>query len=280
MFAFAPIAPVTAAKATIGNTSFATPLSTSPVASKSTGPTMILRTILRKPTGSATATVFGGAGLILRKADEYMANSVRRQYIAMTNPLGTFGVQCTEGSVQDAAEVSRVRALNLSFRMRQSSPSKTAFDLFENRKNAIASSHECSHEEKQFATCPKVAASYNLGKAEANGTCLRYASPETVEEAAMMRYMDIQQKIAVNPTGVYNVWCNEGAAKGQSEDIRIAALNAAYRQGQKSANKLMDEKYQQKKAGYAASHGCNYEEGLVSNFPAIGASFRSKSYGY
>lgn len=168
----------------------------------------------------------------------------------------------------------------MDFRKKQASPSKKTFDLFENRKNAIVQSHNCHHEETQFSKYRQVSATYNVAKAEAAGSCFRYASPETVEEAAMLRYMDIQTKIAVNPSGVYNVWCNEGTVKGQAEDIRVAALNTAYRQGQKSTIKLMDEKYQQKKQGFIASHGCSYEEELVSRYPSLGACFRSKTYGY
>lgn len=96
----------------------------------------------------------------------------------------------------------------------------------------------------------------------------------------MLRYMDIQQNNAANPSGVYNMSCNEGAAKGQAEDIRIAALNAAYRNAQKPMGVLLQEKFNQRKQGYAFANGCNYEEGLISKYPAIGAAFRSKSYGY
>lgn len=216
----------------------------------------------------------------MAKADKYMADSVRKQYIQSTNPFGTFSVQCTEGSVKHAAEVSRVRSLNADFRLRQSSTAKGTFDLFENRKNAIVNSHGCHHEESQFRDYKSVSATYNVGKSEALGTCFRYGSPETVEEAAMLRFMDIQHKISVNPSGVYNTACNEGAAKGQAEDVRVAALNTAFRQGQKSALRICDEKYQQKKNGYIMSHGCSYEEDLVTKYPSLGSCFRSKSYGY
>lgn len=280
MFAFTPSTALPTNKAAIGCSSFTTALPLERPVKVSSAPTMLLRTLNRKTFGGGLLTKRRSAEGILRKAEEYMGTSVRKQYLALSNPLGTFSVQCTEGSIRGAADFARVRALNTDFRKKQASASKRGFDLFENRRNAIVNSHECSHEERQFSKYAKVAETYNMARMEYTGACARYASPESVEEAAMMRYMDIQQKIAVNPSGVYNIWCNEGAAKGQADDVRVAALNTAYRQGQKSINRLLDEKYQQRKAGFIACHGCNYEEGLVSNFPAIGASFRSKSYGY
>lgn len=266
-------------KPALGSTGFSSPLPTGSQAPASNAPTMLLRTKLRNPvrTGSARSS---GVKDLLSKADEYMAYNVKKQYLMKANPMGIYNVQCTEGSVKGLAEVSRVRSLGMKYRMKQASTSKKTYDMYENRKNAVVNSHECHHEEVQFSSYRQVAETYNVAKAEASGSCFRYASPETVEEAAMLRYMDIQMKAAVNPSGVYNIWCNEGTVKGQAEDIRVIALNTAYRQGQKSALKLMNEKYQQKKQGFIATHGCNYEEGLVSLYPALGACFRSKSYGY
>lgn len=214
------------------------------------------------------------------KADTYMAKGVLRQYLNMSNPTGEFGVQCTEGSVKGAAEAARIRALNTRFRGRQASVSAKYGNMYDNRKMAVSSSHQCHHEESQFVDYPSMTACYNTSKSEALGTCYRYATPETVEEAAMLRYMDIAQNVAANPSGVYSIACNEGASKGASEDLRVASLNAAFRNGQKPVGQLLNEKYQQKKYGYAACHGCNYEEGLVSLYPAIGAAFRPKTYGY
>nr|AAB37302.1 gamma 31 kDa subunit of phycoerythrin precursor [Aglaothamnion neglectum] len=278
MAAFAPSTALVASTkpATIGATPFATPLANRSAAVKSSAPTMVLRTSLRAPI--ETFSVYGTYSSIMSKADTYMAQCVKKQYLAMANPMGTFGVQCTEGSVKFAAEVARVRSLSADYRQKMSSPSKAAFDMYENRKAAIVAAHGCHYEEGYFVDYKKVTSTYNTAKSEAAGTCFKYASPETVEEAAMVRYMDITQNNFANPSGVYNMSCNEGSVRGQAEDIRVAALNAQYRQAQKSTNKLMDEKYQQKKAGYAAAHGCTYEEGLISTYAAIGAAFRPKSY--
>lgn len=238
-----------------------------------------LRVISDKPVGLAES-MFGGVGGLLGKADDYMGKSISKQYLNIANPTGVYSVQCTEGSVRGAAEVTRVRALNAIFRASQSSPSKTYFDLYENRKAAISSSHQCHHEEKQFCDYNSVCESYNQTKAEAHGQCIRYGTPETIEEAAMVRYMDIQQNNAANPSGVYNTSCNEGSCRGQSEDLRVLGLNAAFRNGQKPLIQLFQEKYNQRKAGYAACHGCTYEEGIVCDYPAVGAAFRSRTYGY
>lgn len=277
MFAFAPSAPLASAKPTLATSFTAAPVCARPAAAAA-APTMILRVGLRAPVGVSTA--FGGVAQLLADADKYMAQSVQMQYYKMANPTGEYGVQCTEGATKGMAEFSRVRALNVVFRASQASPSKRYGDLYENRKQAIIGAHQCNHEEKQFCEYERVAAMYNTAKSEAYGTCYRYATPETNEEAAMLRYMDIQQNNAANKTGVYSTWCNEGAAKGQAEDCRVAALNAAFRNGQKSNNQLLQEKYDQRRQGYAACHSCNYEEGIISNYPAVGAAFRPKTYGY
>lgn len=280
MIAFATNVAVTVSKPSVATTSFKTALPNHAEPTPSAATTMILRTALRKPAGTGYATAFGAISGILKEADIYMSKCVKNQYLAMANPSGVFGLQCTEGSVKFAAEGSRVRALGTQFRALQKSPFKKYSDIYENRKNAIINSHGCSYEESLFSNYPRVAAVYNVAQSEATGSCFRYASPETVEEAAMLRYMDIQTKTSVNPTGVYNTSCNEGTVKNQAEEIRVAALNTAYRQGQKSTIKLLSEKYEQKKSGYAASHNCSYEEGLVSSYPSLGACFRSKSWGY
>lgn len=280
MYAFAGSASLTAAKPALASSFTAAPVCSRP-SSNTTAPTMILRVSLRRPVGTAAGVFnYGGVATILDKADTYFAYSVKSQYLNMTNPTGEFSVSCTEGAVKGAAEAARIRVLGNQFRAAQASPSKKYYDLYENRKNAVSADHNCRAEEDLYVDYPKLCAGYNLAKAEAYGTCSRYATPETIEEAAMLRYMDIQQNIAANPTGVYNTYCNEGSSKGQAEEIRVAALNAAFRQGQKPLGVVLQEKYNQRKYGYGQCHSCNYEEGLVSNYPAIGAAFRSRSYGY
>lgn len=243
------------------------------------GASMALRVSFVKGVGAKKAT-FGGVNRILAKADEYMAMSVLKQYQAMTQPSGVYNTSCTEGSVKGAAEATRVRALNTEFRKKQRGAAKLYGDMYENRRMATYVDHLCSTEAKQFSDFPGMAQTYVLARSEAYGTCDRSATPESVEEAAMARYIDIQQKNAVNPSGVYNSSCNEGAAKGQAEDLRVSALAAAYRNGLKPAAVLLQEKFNQRKHGYFMANSCTYEEGLITKFPAIGACFRSKSYGY
>lgn len=222
---------------------------------------------------------FKDAAALIEKADCYMGDTIRRQYKKLSTPSGVYGVQCTEGAVKFSAEVARVRALNSNYRQLLRSPLKKYFDMYENRRAAIAASSNCHYEEKLFCAFPKASAAYNLGKSEAEGACMRYALPETVEEASMMRFMDIQQNNAANPSGVYNMSCNEGTVKGQADDVRIAALNTAYRSAQRPIGQIMQGKYNQRKYGYTFANGCNYEESLINKYPALGATFRSRTYG-
>lgn len=242
-------------------------------------PRMALRAGITRSAGTA-ASKFGGVDKLLSKADEYMAKSVAMQYYAMSQPSGVYTSQCTEGSVKGAAEAARVRALNTEFREKQKSPAQVYGNMYEYRLAATYADHICSVEAKQFSQFSKLSKTYCLARAEAMGTCDRYATPESVEEAAMLRFMDIQQKASVSGSGVYNSQCNEGSCKGAAEDLRVAALAQAYRQAQKSTGKLLQEKYNQRQWGYLFANGCSYEEDLISKFPAIGANFRLKAYGY
>lgn len=278
MFAFSASTPIVSTKAALGKTSFVNSLESRP-RNVSAAPTMALRVGIRKAAGLASSR-FGGVNGIYEKADEYMANSVLYQYYTMANPSGVYGVQCTEGNVKGAADAARVRSLNCKFRDSQKGAAKKYFDMYEFRREAVHSDHICSVEAKQFCTFTKMAQVYVRARAEGYGTCDRYATPESVEEAAMVRYMDIQQKCCVNPTGVYNSSCVEGAAKGQAEDLRVATLGAAFRNGQKPTGQLLREKYEQRKFGYVQCNGCSYEESIVTKYPAVGACFRNQAYGY
>ncbi len=202
------------------------------------------------------------------------------QYYKMSQPYGVYSGQCTEGSVKHAAETARVRVLNNQFRARQAGPAAKYGAMYEYRLAATYADHLCAVEAKQYSQFSKLAKTYCLARAEALGTCDRYATPESVEEAAMARYFDIQQKIAVNPTGVYNSACVEGSCKEAAEDLRVATLAAAYRNAQKPVNVQLQEKYNQRQNGYVQAHGCSYEESLITRFPAVGAAFRPKAYGY
>ena len=283
MAAFASsVALSTRSHATIGSSKFLTSLPTHSDGEISSVavPTMALRTgFARKTTGVGRAS-FGGMASVYEKAGKYMAKSVRSQYLQMANPKGTYNVTCTEGTVKFAAEGTRVRALGLEFRSRQANASKKYGDMYEYRKQALAADHICNYESKLFCNYSEVSETYCTARSEAGGTCERYASPDSIEEAAMVRYMDIQQKIAVNPSGVYSTSCNEGTYKGQAEDLRVAALATAYRNGMKPIGAVLQEKYNQRKFGHVMTRGCSYEDGLITNYPALGAGMRSKSAGY
>lgn len=279
MIGFVNSVPVAAKSASIGASSFATPLDAAPRRAVVAGPTMALRQGLRKSAGTA-ANNFGGVSNILTAADDYMARSVTMQYKATACPTGTYGVQCTEAtsSYGRSADAARVAALNAKFRMSQRSPSKLYGDMYENRRQALKGKN-CHHEETQFTAYSRMSASFVLGRSESLGTCDKYAIPESVEEAAMMRYIHIQQQ-AKAVGGVIPSACVEGASKGAAEDARVAQLASKYRNAQKPTGQLLQEKYNQVQHGLGFSNGCNYEEGVCVAYPAVAASFRPTTYGF
>lgn len=247
--------------------------------SAAAGPTMALRVGLRKSAGTANAN-FGGVAVTLTKADNYMARSINMQYKATACPTGTYGVQCTEstGKAGRSADAARVAALNRVFREKQRSPAKVYGDMYENRKQALKGTI-CHTEEKMIQAYSTSAAALVIGRAEATGACDKYGIPESVEEAAMMRYMHIQQQAAA-VGGVIPSSCVEGASKGAADAARVAQLASKYRNAQKPTGQLLQEKFNQVKHGLGFANGCNYEEGLVINYPAVGSCFRPTTYGY
>lgn len=279
--AFAPsVALGASTKPALGSSKFVTPLPSHSDEAHSTAPTMALRVGFARKSAGVGASSFGGMAKLYSKADTYMAKSILSQYLHMTNASGVYGVTCTEGSVKGAAEGARIRAENITFRNNQKSASKKYGDMYEYRKQAVVGANICSYETKLYCNYSKISEMYYLANSEALGNCSRYATPESAEEAAMVRYMDIQQKIAVNSSGVYSPSCNEGACKGQAEDLRVASLAAAYRNGMKSKIQVLAEKYNQRRHGYVMTRGCSYEDDLITSYPALGASMRSKATGY
>lgn len=278
MIGFISAAPVSARAPAALSTSFTSTCPTTRAARVS-GPSMAMRVGLRNSAGTKNSN-FGGVATILTKADNYMAKSIQGQYKATACPSGTYGVQCTEstGKAGRSADAARVAALNLKFRMLQRSPAKLYGDMYENRKQALKGSI-CHTEEKMIQAYSTSAAALVLGRAESTGACDKYGIPESVEEAAMMRFMHIQQQ-AKAVGGVIPSACVEGASKGAAEAARVAQLASKYRNAQKPMGQLLQEKFNQVKHGLSFANGCTYEEGLVVNYPAVGSCFRPTTYGY
>ena len=243
-------------------------------------PQMSLAALRLRKQSSSLSSKSGTYAKLTSKADQYMARSIRDQYKATACRQGVYGTQCIEGTTRGAAESARVRALAMDFRRRQMNPREKTGRFFEMRRMAIQNvGHNCNYEEKLIVNNPSMASSYAMGKMEANGACARYAIPESTEEAAMVNYIDTQNKNRVND-GVYKTSCQEGSYKGAAEDARVYALATSYRNAQKPTGQLLQEKYNQSKYGYMMANNCSYEEGIFAKYPAVGAGMRSKAYGY
>lgn len=241
---------------------------------------MSLAALRLRKQASSLSSKSGVYAQLTSKADQYMARSIRDQYKATACRTGVYGTQCTEGTTKGAAETARITALAMEFRKRQMGPSAKTGRIFEMRRRAIQGvGHLCNYEEKLITNNPTMAASYAMGKMEANGACARYAIPESTEEAAMVNYIDIQNKNRVN-NGVYTTACQEGSYKGAAEDARVNALAVSFRNAQKPTGQLLQEKYNQSKYGFMMSNGCTYEESVFAKYPAVAAGMRSKAYGY
>eukprot|EP00168_Porphyra_purpurea_P012910 TRINITY_DN3467_c0_g1_i1.p3 TRINITY_DN3467_c0_g1~~TRINITY_DN3467_c0_g1_i1.p3 ORF type:complete len:265 (+),score=44.36 TRINITY_DN3467_c0_g1_i1:2-796(+) len=144
-----------------------------------------------------------------------MAGCVAAQYKATAVPSGVYSTACTEGTVQGAADAARVAALSARFRAGHRSTAAKYGDFYEARRQAIAGTHGCSHEERLVGAYPRVAAAMVAGQSEAARACVRYAAPASPAEAYMAASVDRQMKGRGAVGGTYAPSCTDGAAGGR-----------------------------------------------------------------
>lgn len=92
-------------------------------------------------------------------AEKYMAESVEKQYKALSTKWGTYDVMCADGNTPGMAETKRVQNLAARFRTNQMSANKKAQSAYDSRKYARSMFRSCSYEEVLFNKYPAVAAS-------------------------------------------------------------------------------------------------------------------------
>jgi len=217
-----------------------------------------------------------------KEADEYISECITKQYKAFAVDGGVYGVQCAEGTVSGQAEERRVSAGYAKFRLGLRSASEKFGDFFETRKRGVIAAHGCSYEEGLVTKFPKSAATFILGQAEANRTCIRYATADSLAEEYMRNSINMQMRRRSCSSGVYNVSCTEGVTKGQAETARELAGTTEFRMQHASVVSKERAKFESRK--YALSqygHLCSYEEDLFSKFPAsVGAAMRPATTGF
>lgn len=81
-----------------------------------------------------------------------------------------------------------------------------------------------------------------------------------------------QYKATAVSTGVYTPACTEGTVKGAADASRVAALSAAFRAGQRSSAQKYGDYYEARRQATLGTHGCSYEEALVSSYPRVAAA--------
>lgn len=65
----------------------------------------------------------------------------------------------------------------------------------------------------------------------------------------------------------------EGAARGQAEQARNAALSMEFRRKQRSCGAKFADYTETRRKAMIAAKGCSYEEGLVARYPAAARAF-------
>lgn len=224
------------------------------------------------------AVVMNAAGYQPR-VDEFMANDVRRQYIAKACPSGVPSLQCIEGSVNSDVYGLRTTKRQMQLRYRQLPTSVKVTQMYQTRKAAIVACHGCSHEENRVIGNPALAASMALGKAEADRSCNRYIPSSGPVEDMMCRSVENVYMKAVNGSGVFSVACTDGQAKYEAYEAKVRGGSVDFRAKQYSAAAAEGAKFAARKRAIAANHICVYEDNLYSNYPRMAGSMRP-AHGY
>jgi len=206
--------------------------------------------------------------------DDFMARSVRRQYIQQASPTGVPSVQCIEGSTYAAPYESRTLARHAAFRARQLPVAMQIHNLHETRRAAFAAAHGCSHEEGRVSQFPKMAAAYLIGQAEAARACNRYIENSSPAEKYMCEAVERVYTAKMAGSGEFTVACTDGQAKGEADLAAERGKAAQFRAKQYSAAQKAGAAYAAKKWAREQGRGCDYEEVRFDEYPRLAGSMR------
>lgn len=216
-----------------------------------------------------------GADKILAKYDEYCAKGMMQVFKRSAVPYGYYTTKCAEGTVRGQAQAKRTFNRTLAFKQAQKPINIRLREQYEARRTAFIMANGCDREEQQFKSMPISAATFMAGKAEATGTCYRLVTPSSVVEDYCASGVRMQLKAKANASGVYAIgYCAEGFAKGDAEDLRVAALSAEYRTLQQSPNTVTAQKYESSRTAVKLyAQGCSHEQEQLFKWPAVAAAF-------
>ncbi|PXF46179.1 R-phycoerythrin gamma chain, chloroplastic [Gracilariopsis chorda] len=222
----------------------------------------------------SNCNITSGAKKILMKYDEYCAKGMMQVYKRSAVPYGEYTTKCTEGTLPQQAFDKRVFNRTQAFRQAQKPINVRLGEQYENRRLAFIFTNGCHREEQQFKEMPMSTATYLAGRSEALGTCYRLVTPTTVAEDYMADSVRSQITQKAHPTGVYRVGvCEDGYAKGDAENRRVAALASEFRTSQQSASAITGQQYESARTArklYASS--CHHEETQIYQYPAVAAA--------
>lgn len=216
----------------------------------------------------------GGSAKIMMKYDEFCAKGITMTYKRAAVPMGEYTTKCTEGTVPQMANESRIFNRTQAFRQAQKPVNIRLREKYEARKACFVLSHNCSREEAQFKEMPMSCATFLAGKMEAMGTCYRTVRPNTIEEDYMSGSVRAQLYTKMNPTGVYGTGaCEDGHTQGDADLRRVLALASEYRAVQQSPSTVTAQMYESSRmARQLFAHDCHHEETQIYDYPAVAAA--------
>lgn len=237
----------------------------------------------RRPSSSVQSLTYGSSNVQMTAADLFQWRSQTKEAKEAATSTGVYTVQCTEGTSKSSdAESSRLAALAMNFRMRQTSTFEKCRDLYATRRAAIVQSMNSHTMETYAVRFPARAAASVQGRAEKLRACSRYFPTAPVESAEhlMFECVDRQYKAAKASTGVYSTTCADGRVAGDAETARVAALATNYRAGQLSMLQKTQMRYDAIREANMLGFGCDYEESYFKRFPKTAAAMRYSTGAY
>lgn len=226
-------------------------------------------------------------------ADAYMSSCIKSSLKSEIGASsGVYTPACTEGTIRDMADQSRVLALSSAHKrttLQKASPSAGFGTMFDIRRRALILAGDCSYEQSLVIKFPKAAAAFVAASNEAAGLCTRAfddgsGGGMSIAEKYMMEKVDFQGKMKLGMetpgSGVYSTTCSDAAVSGDAEQKRVIGLAARFRAKATSPMRKAQMEFDARKAARVLyGKECAYEEGLFNKYPAVAAAMAGTGQG-
>lgn len=203
---------------------------------------------------------------IVSVADTYISRSMEARF-----NKSDLGPETTSTNGHD--RIGSMHVGEFCFRARLAgtgpSPRQALMQIYEDRRKVL-NGVRSDYEEKLLLRYPSAVKSYLRANSEALGTTNTSAVPETVAEAAMMKYVQMRQRTVQDPD---HSFFTRKPSSDEEEGQRPAFFAQLYKNLRKPTGRLFLERRNQIRCGLLRCHGCNYEEKICVSFPGVACCY-------